>query len=355
MHDHDTEPGRPIRRDAIDINDFVYAATGSRVRRLTLPDGTHWFPAADVCRKLGYPTMRKALLDHVPETHRDVLETVTRRHSLSIPAGRKWRRDLQMISLQGLVLLVHGCPRPSCRPFKEWMTQVIVAVQRDGSYSLERSEVQPTAPDAPPAYAMPPEVTEAIVRLAERSLRGDERFVAALDEANRTRREATEALRSVAAMQQRSVMAMHEAMVESVRSQRELAHTMSRVADALDDILRTMTSRHAPRISPPQTTAAGIPEQRGPGTPGPDRSAEHLLAAWRARLTLTDDVWAVAQVLAPPLAAHGEVRLPVATIASRASLTEARTHDSLRLLVRRQCIRRIGTIHDAPVYEVHRA
>jgi hypothetical protein len=50
MHEQHTpsstrgEPGR----DAIDINDFVYAATGARVRRLTMPGGSHWFPAVDL-------------------------------------------------------------------------------------------------------------------------------------------------------------------------------------------------------------------------------------------------------------------------------------------------------------------
>ena len=42
------------QQDAIDVNDFVFAATGARVRRLTTPDGTHWFPAVDVCKNLGY-------------------------------------------------------------------------------------------------------------------------------------------------------------------------------------------------------------------------------------------------------------------------------------------------------------
>ena len=64
------------RQDAIDINDFVFAATGARVRRLTMPDGTHWFPAVDVCKELGYANSRKLCSDHVPEEHREILETV---------------------------------------------------------------------------------------------------------------------------------------------------------------------------------------------------------------------------------------------------------------------------------------
>jgi prophage antirepressor-like protein len=49
------------QRDAIDINDFVFAATGARVRRLTLSDGEHWFPAMDVAKHLGYANTRDAV------------------------------------------------------------------------------------------------------------------------------------------------------------------------------------------------------------------------------------------------------------------------------------------------------
>jgi len=50
------QPKPSAQRDAIDVGDFVYAATGTRVRRLTMPDGAHWFPAVDVCKELGYTT-----------------------------------------------------------------------------------------------------------------------------------------------------------------------------------------------------------------------------------------------------------------------------------------------------------
>lgn len=88
MNEPSKQPGSAERTGSIDISDFVYAATGERGRRLTMPNGSHWFPAVDVCKSLGYATPRKALLDHVPEDHRDNLETVTGSHCLSIPAGR---------------------------------------------------------------------------------------------------------------------------------------------------------------------------------------------------------------------------------------------------------------------------
>ncbi|MDW4904746.1 hypothetical protein RB628_05145 [Streptomyces sp. ADMS] len=48
MSEHDTTSTAVPQTDAIGINDFVYGATEARVRRLTMPDGSHWFPAADV-------------------------------------------------------------------------------------------------------------------------------------------------------------------------------------------------------------------------------------------------------------------------------------------------------------------
>lgn len=203
----------PRRRDALDISGFVHAATGARVRRLTLPDGTHWFPAVDVCGELGCTTARKALLDHVPERHREMLQTVTGGHSLGIPAGREWRRDLQTRQA-----VERALPRPAPPP--------------------------PASPLAAPAPAPAPATL----------------------------------------------------------------------------------------------------------------SAEQLLSAWRARLTVTEDVWAVAVVLAPALAERGEARCSVEALAARTGLTTARVHDSLRFLLKRQAIRRRGTTPEGnPVYLLHHA
>lgn len=42
MYEHNDTTRLP-ERGAIEISDFVYAATGARLRRLTAPDGEHWF------------------------------------------------------------------------------------------------------------------------------------------------------------------------------------------------------------------------------------------------------------------------------------------------------------------------
>jgi prophage antirepressor-like protein len=298
------------RKDAIDISDFVYAATGARVRRLTMPDGTHWFPAVDVCKELGYTTPRKALLDHVPEEHREILETVTGGHSLSVPAGREWRRDMNVVDLQGLIRLVNGCTKPESQPFKNWVSEVIATIQRDGSYSLEPSPAQTPATGVA-AYALPKEVADAIVRLEVRNIQADEVMAA-------FQREQTELLRE-----------MNRSQSDIARSQSKLAQSQGVIADALKDIAQTLRLRH----------------------PEPQLTPQQLLASWRAKnLVFTEDIHAVAAYRAPALV-RGEASYRMEEIAERTGLSLARVHDCLRTLLKRGCMRQTGCGADgAPIY-----
>ncbi|MFE7659230.1 Bro-N domain-containing protein [Streptomyces bottropensis] len=314
---HQPDP-RMRQQDALDVGDFVYAATGARARRLTMPDGTHWFPAVDVCKQLGYTTPRKALLDHVPETHRESLETLTGGHGLSVPAGREWRRDMNLIDLQGLILLVSACTKPECAPFKRWVAEVIETVQREGSYTLEEAEVQPCEPGAPVAYAMPEQVAEAIVRLEERNLQADEQLAVA---------------------QQRSI-ALQEQMVElqtaTLAAQQAMAQAMERIADRLDALT----------LARPVSDTTTVPKQP---------TTETVLADWRERLSVTEDVWTVAVVIAPVLVEKGELRQPLEAIAARTGLSVHRVNECLRLLRKHACIHPMGAAEDgAPVYVLSR-
>ncbi|MFG2777943.1 Bro-N domain-containing protein [Streptomyces prunicolor] len=313
MNEPSKQPDSTEQHEAIDVNDFVYAATGARVRRLTMPDGSHWFPAVDVCKELGYTTPRKALIDHVPKEHRDNLETVTGSHCLSIPAGRTWRRDLQLIDLQGLILLVNACTKPACAPFKQWVAEVIETVQREGSYTLEEAEVQPTDPGAPIAYAMPEQVAEAIVRLEAHNLQVDGELAVAQRESLALQREMLAARRA------------------TLVAQEAIAQAMGRIADRLDVLaLDRPAGVDAPTLQP---------------------TTESVLADWRQRLSVTEDVWTVAVVIAPVLVEEGELREPLESIASRTGLTVRRVNECLRLLRQHACIRSRGGAEDgAPVY-----
>ncbi|WP_031043471.1 Bro-N domain-containing protein [Streptomyces sp. NRRL F-5650] len=311
------------RPEAIDAGDFVYAATGARVRRLTMPDGSHWFPAVDVCKELGHSNSRKALTDHVPEEHREVLETVTGRYGLSVPAGRGWRRDLHVISLQGLILLVNACTKPACAPFKQWVAEVVETVQREGTYSLDEAEVQPAEPGAPVAYAMPDQVAEAIVRLEAHNLRLDEELAEGQRTSIALQREMLSTQQATLATQQ-ATLAVQQAMV----------HALERIADRFDTLVLHQ----------------GVP--RGRLAPVP--TTESVLADWRQRLSVTEDVWTVALDIAPVLVETGELREPLESIAARTGLSVRRVNECLRLLRSHACIRsRGGDGGGAPVYVLH--
>jgi prophage antirepressor-like protein len=332
------------RHEAIDIGDFVYAATGARVRRLTMPDGSHWFPAVDVCKELGYTTTRKALLDHVPEEHRDNLETVTGSHCLSVPAGRSWRRDLQLIDLQGLILLVNACTKPACAPFKQWVAEVIESVQRDGSYTLGEAEVQSSVPGAPIAYAMPEQVAEAIVRLEAHNLRLDEELadgqrtsIALQRETLTAQREALDVQRETLDVQKAALAVQRETLAvqqATLAVQQAMVRAMERIADRFDTlVLQRHTPRH--RVTALPTT-------------------ESVLADWRQRLSVTEDVWAVAVVIAPVLVEQGELREPLESVSARTGLPVRRVDECLRLLRRHACIRSRGGAEDgSAVYVLH--
>ncbi|MGW0411540.1 BRO family protein [Streptomyces collinus] len=342
MNEPDKRSGSAARHEAIDISDFVYAATGARVRRLTMPDGTHWFPAVDVCKELGYTTPRKALTDHVPESHRESLETVTGSHCLKIPAGREWRRDLQLIDLQGLIILVNACTKPACAPFKQWAAEVIETVQREGSYTLEEAEVQPAEPGAPLAYAMPEQVAEAIVRLEAHNLQLDEELangqratIALQQEAVDVQKETLGLQREAVDLQKETLDIQRETLATqkaTLAVQQALVRAMERIADRFDVLV---LGRAAPGSARPTT--------------------ETVLADWRRRLSVTEDVWTVAVVIAPVLVEKGELREPLEAIADRTGLTVRRVNECLRLLRRHACIRSQGGAEDgAPVYVLGR-
>ncbi|MGW1667472.1 BRO-N domain-containing protein [Streptomyces sp. NPDC002324] len=291
-------------QDAIDINDFVFAATGARVRRLTLPDGTYWFPAVDVAGNLGYANTRDAVHNMVSRQHvttlGDIARSVDQSDARRNMAGHRLRRTMKMVNLQGLVQLVNGCTKPESQPFKAWVCEVIATIQRDGSYALAPAPVQP-APTGGTAYAMPQPVVDALVRLEERNIRADEMLTAFQEERN------------------------------------DLLHRIDRsqsiMADALQDIAATLRHRY-------DHTA-----------PEPELTAQDLVATWKAKnLVVTEDVHAVAAYLAPALV-RGEARYRMEEISTRTGLSQERVNDSLRMLVKRGCVRQTGcTPTGAPVY-----
>ncbi|MGW5102705.1 BRO-N domain-containing protein [Streptomyces sp. NPDC004100] len=333
----DSRDAATPRREAIEINDFVYAATGARLRRLTLPDGTHWFPAVDVCKHLGYAHVGSALRNVADQVNFTRVGSVLLKHTSGNSAARGWRRDMNVVNLQGLIQLVNGCTKPESQPFKSWVSEVIATIQRDGSYTLDPAPVQPP-PGEGTAYLMPDEVAEAIVRLEERNIRADEAMVVArLEEIEQARRANEERGRTNEHLGRVTDQLGHTNHHLGALDSRAggLHHVLGRIADTLDLIADRL------QPPPPRTAAEGAP----PLTP------QHLLATWRARnLVVTDDVHAVAACLAPALV-RGPAPCRLEDVAERTGLTLDRVHDCVRMLIKRGCVRQAGNAADGvPVY-----
>ncbi|MEU9794823.1 BRO family protein [Streptomyces sparsogenes] len=357
MSTQNTPPNPAGKQDAIDINDFVFAATGTRVRRLTMPDGTHWFPAVDVAKDLGYANTRQALIWHVPEDWRVTLEELAQSvygsDSSRKIAGHGLKKSMRMVSLLGLIRLVNGCTKPESEPFKNWVTEVVVSIQRHGSYELEKAEVQPTAPEAPTAYAMPKEVADAIVRLEEHNLDMDAQMLAMQREAQELRRESAELMRQSVETQKEVAEAQKEiakTQREALEAQREAQREAERVQREMIEAIRESTAvqRESFTAGPDSVPRPwrDLPEPPKPVTPA------SVIAKWRENnLVVTADIWAVAVYILPAIIAQGECLYPLSTIASNTGLTEHRVHDALRMLLKRGCIRQTGVTPDgAPVY-----
>ncbi|WP_301128275.1 BRO-N domain-containing protein [Streptomyces cacaoi] len=330
------------RQDAIAIDDFVYGATQARVRRLTLPDGTHWFPAVDVAVHLGYANTRQALAWHVPSecstSLQELAEGVYGADALRKLAGRRLQKAMRMVNVHGLVRLVNGCTKPEAEPFKRWVSEVVVTVQREGVYRLpERGPALPpgeaaaepaAGPGAGPGpepgavaggepgvgrsvvHPMPRQVAEAIVRLEQHNLRLDEQWIAAQEDERRFRG-------------------------ESLALLRRIAEGVERMAEP---------GRRGPEAVPAGAPATDSEPEPEPGQGGAGVTAEGLVALWQRRnLAITADVWPVALLVAAQLAARGEARVCPGEVAARTGLSQARVLAALRLLLRHRCFRQCGT------------
>ncbi|MFG2640897.1 Bro-N domain-containing protein [Streptomyces sp. NPDC048370] len=289
------------QRDAIDIGDFVFAATGTRVRRLTMPDGTHWFPAVEVARQLGYANARQAVLAHVEGARQRVLgELVRGVRGADVArelAGRGLRKSVKMVDLQGLVQLVTAGTKPACAPFKAWVSEVVAAIQRDGSYGLEPSP-------AHWGYVLPPEIVDIVVRLEASDL-------------------------------------VPPGAGPTVPPQRDGHHLSARA------LLASWQADHlAPVADQPEDQSADqSPDQ--PEDQSPDQSADQSPdqspdqpASRSGRVDVRDmrDVHAVAACLAPALV-RGGARYRLEEIARRTGLAVERVRDCVGLLVERGCVR----------------
>ncbi|WP_405855657.1 BRO family protein [Streptomyces sp. NBC_00090] len=264
--------------DAIDIDDMVYVATGARLRRLTAPDGTHWFPVVDVAKRLGYAGTREAL--RTVELPEECLATAGElAGSAAILARNGVRASVRMVNVPGLVQLVGACRRPEAGPFRAWVAEVVAAVQRDGGYGLEPSPVRP-------GFLLPPDLVDVLVRLE-----GE------FDE-------------------QAAMYAACEEYTDRAELLREARENLARVADSLARL-------SLPRQRSDSAVVTLTPQQ--------------LVESW----AITGDTRTVACCLAPALV-RGGVRYRPQDVTLRTGLSGERVRDCVRILLERGCMREVG-------------
>lgn len=118
--------------------------------RTVVKDGEPWFVGRDVAEALGYKNTKDALIGHVDEEDKRILqrsEIATLENAFA--NGEISNRGMSIINESGLYSLVLCSKLESARKFKRWIThEVIPAVRKHGAYlSPEKVEEVLLNPD----------------------------------------------------------------------------------------------------------------------------------------------------------------------------------------------------------------
>mgnify|MGYP002773375939 FL=1 len=102
------------------------------VRTLT-KDGEPWFVGKDVAEILGYGNTKDALLNHVDEEDRAILQK-SENATFEIP-----NRGMTIINESGLYSLILSSKLSTARAFKRWVTsEVLPAIRKHGEYTAPK-------------------------------------------------------------------------------------------------------------------------------------------------------------------------------------------------------------------------
>lgn len=94
-------------------------------------NGEPWFVGKDVAEKLGYTNTRKALVDHVDEDDKQIIQR-SQNVTFEIP-----NRGLTIINESGLYSLILSSKLPNAKKFKKWITsEVLPSIRKTGSYGV---------------------------------------------------------------------------------------------------------------------------------------------------------------------------------------------------------------------------
>jgi prophage antirepressor-like protein len=108
-----------------------FAHGSAEVRTLTI-DGQPWFVAKDVCQAIGITNHSQAL-DRLDEDE-------SRGYVIDTPLGGN--QTINCINESGLYHLLLTSRRPEARPFRKWVTNVVLpALRKEGQYTMPGAQV----------------------------------------------------------------------------------------------------------------------------------------------------------------------------------------------------------------------
>ena len=111
--------------------------------RTVVRDGEPWFVGKDVAIVLGYGNTKDALLSHIDEEDRAILQR-SENATFEIP-----NRGLTIINESGLYSLIGSSKLPTAKEFKRWVTsEVLPTIRKHGAYmDMDVIEKALTNPD----------------------------------------------------------------------------------------------------------------------------------------------------------------------------------------------------------------
>ena len=116
----------------------IFNFKGNEVRTLTI-DGEPYFVGKEVAEILGYSNTRDALLNHVDNDDKRIIQR-SQNTTLEIP-----NRGLTVINESGVYSLVFGSKLEKAKEFKHWVTsEVLPAIRKHGAYLTDKKAYEIT-------------------------------------------------------------------------------------------------------------------------------------------------------------------------------------------------------------------
>ena len=93
-----------------------------------------WFRGKDIAKALGYEKTHNAMLKHVDDDDKSILEDIRRRPQIEAPFKNEQGGSI-FINESGLYSLIFGSRSESAKNFKRWVTKdVLPSIQKTGRY-----------------------------------------------------------------------------------------------------------------------------------------------------------------------------------------------------------------------------